>query len=161
MDVPPVGIDTGRQIIPAMFCGIDPGSQKFGLAVGDETELAFSAIIPMDGADEALNCVADSDVKPLAKWTLEGNPDRVGRIERVWLGNGTGHPIYEKKLADRKIAYALADERMTTLEARQLYWSLHPPSGLFRLLPASLCVPPRAVDDLAAWAILRRAVRNA
>ncbi|MDR2779856.1 MAG: endonuclease, partial [Synergistaceae bacterium] len=68
---------------------------------------------------------------------------------------------YEKQLRGRKIDYVVADERMTTLEARELYWRIHPPRGLSRLIPVSLRVPPRSVDDLAAWAIMRRAVARA
>jgi hypothetical protein len=45
---------------------------------------------------------------------------------------------------------------MTTLEARNLYWRLHPQKGVWRLLPRSLLTPPRPVDDLAAWIIMRR-----
>lgn len=48
------------------------------------------------------------------------------------------------------------DERGTTLEARDLYWRLHSPTLLQRCLPRGLRVPPRPLDDLAAWAIALR-----
>ncbi|MDR1136699.1 MAG: endonuclease, partial [Synergistaceae bacterium] len=72
------------------------------------------------------------------------------------LGDGTFHGEYEKRLRGGGIAFVLTDEHMTTLEARKLYWELHPPRGLLRVVPKSWRVPPRPIDDLAAWAIMRR-----
>jgi hypothetical protein len=48
-----------------------------------------------------------------------------------------------------------ADEYGTTLKGRELYWKLHPPKGLWKLVPTSLRTPPRDIDDLAAWAIIK------
>jgi hypothetical protein len=61
-------------------------------------------------------------------------------------------------MGESGIGYKLTDERMTTLEARGLYWALHPPRGMYRIIPKSLRVPPRNLDDLAAWAIIQRAI---
>jgi RNase H-fold protein (predicted Holliday junction resolvase) len=141
-----------------VFCGIDPGREKFGLAIGNREELAFSAIIPFGKAAIAIRRVFSSDIIGLGEWKMEGVLDHMPAIERVYLGDGTNHAEYERMLRDGKIDYILADERMTTLEARELYWSIHPPSGIARLLPRSLRTPPRPVDDLAAWAITRRAL---
>jgi hypothetical protein len=91
-------------------------------------------------------------------YTSEGFAPMGCRFVGVYLGNGTGSGAYMRMMDERGIKYDVIDERMTTLEGRSLYWLLHPPRGVMRLIPASLRVPPRAVDDLAAWAILKRAL---
>ncbi|MBR0203998.1 MAG: hypothetical protein IJQ56_06520, partial [Synergistaceae bacterium] len=53
----------------------------------------------------------------------------------------------------------VVNEKNTTLEARELYWRLHEPSFLMRLIPKNLRVPDRILDDLAAWAIGLRALK--
>ena len=52
------------------------------------------------------------------------------------------------------------DERNTTLEARSLYWRLHRPGIFVRLLPEGMRVPPRVIDDLAAWAVALRGLKE-
>jgi hypothetical protein len=54
----------------------------------------------------------------------------------------------------------LVDEKRTTLEARERYWILHRPALWQSCLPRRLRIPPRAVDDLAAWAIALRSLEN-
>ena len=44
----------------------------------------------------------------------------------------------------------LVDEHLTTLEARARYFVEHPPTGLKRLLPVSMQVPPEPYDDYVA-----------
>ncbi|MDL2264705.1 RuvX/YqgF family protein [Synergistaceae bacterium OttesenSCG-928-I11] len=140
------------------FCGIDPGREKFGLAICDESTLLFSAIVPVDAANVVADAIASGDFSDVARWRAEGDaPQPSLRIDAIFLGDGTGHETFARALAERNIPFTLADETMTTLDARALYWRLHPPKFLWRLLPLSLRVPPRPIDDLAAWAIVRRA----
>ena len=54
------------------------------------------------------------------------------------------------------LSHKVVEEYGTTLEAREIYWRLHAPRGLMKLVPTSLRTPPRNVDDLAAYAILLR-----
>jgi RNase H-fold protein (predicted Holliday junction resolvase) len=143
-----------------MFCGIDPGSEKFGLAVVNGEELVFSAIVPIDKIDSAVGCIACSDMNNISKWHIEGDPASVVKLDGVYLGNGTFHVKYEEKLKEKNIRYELVDERMTTLQAREIYWKLHPPKGLSRIIPRGWRIPPRPIDDLAAVAIVVRARRN-
>jgi hypothetical protein len=144
------------------FCGIDPGLDKFGLAIADDAgagALLFSAIAPAGEFAVAVGCLLDGDFGELSKWRIEGGKGRpVFRIERVCLGNGTGLNFFSRILDENDISYNIIDESMTTLEGRALYWKLYPPRGLWRIVPLSLRIPPRPVDDLAAWAILGRAM---
>jgi RNase H-fold protein (predicted Holliday junction resolvase) len=143
-----------------MFCGIDPGREKFGLAVGNEDILSYAAIIPFENTTDALKCLLDGDAKRIVSWRTEGACGSFGAIRRVFIGNGTGHEHYADMFRESGIETEITDERMTTLEAINLYWRLHPPKGLWRLLPRSLLTPPRPVDDLAAWIIMRRTLAS-
>lgn len=140
-----------------VFRGIDPGREKFGFAVATDERLLFAAIVPFARLDAALPCLLSGDSAPLSEWRTEGEPYRQP-TGLVFLGDGTSHAEYEHRLSAAGVAYSLTDERMTTLAARGLYWKLHPPAGLSRLLPLSWRTPPRAIDDLAAWAIIGRAL---
>lgn len=142
-----------------LACGIDPGRDKFGIALTEGTKLLFSAVVPIGFMDTALESVCTGNWEALSAWLQEGAPAS-GIPGLVCLGNGTGSQIFEKKLIEKSINYCMIDERMTTLEGRKLYWRLHPPKGLWRIVPLSLRTPPRPVDDLAAWAIASRAAEN-
>jgi RNase H-fold protein (predicted Holliday junction resolvase) len=140
----------------AACCGIDPGREKFGLAVGSAAELLFSAIIPRDRMALAVSCMASGDMSGISRWGVEGSAMKTSRIHTAYLGGGTGHRSYMEPIARAEIVLVIVDERNTTLEGRKLYWALHPRTGLSRLIPVSLMTPPRPVDDLAAWTILKR-----
>ena len=141
-------------------CGIDPGREKFGLAFADAAtgdSLLFSAIVPAGEFDSVTECMVCGSFAPLGRWMIEKNAARYDFAAcRVFVGDGTGLIFFSRKLDEKNIIYNIIDERHTTLEARKLYWRVNPPRGLWRLLPLSLRVPPRPVDDLAAWAILKR-----
>jgi RNase H-fold protein (predicted Holliday junction resolvase) len=151
-----MGIDTERQMNRPMYCGIDPGRDKFGLAVGNVDVLSCAAVIPFENMADALKCLSGGDAGQIASWRTEGTCGNLGSISRIFIGNGTGHEQYAETFRKSGIETEITDERMTTLEARNLYWRLHPPKGLWGLLPRSLLVPPRPIDDLAAWIIMRR-----
>ena len=152
-----MGIDAERLLSGDVFCGIDPGREKFGFALASEEQLLFAAIIPFGQFDAALSYLSSGNTESLAEWRTEGTA-RPDGAACVFLGNGTSHEYYERRLKDAGVNFTLVDERMTTLDARGLYWKLHPPGGLGRLVPKSLRVPPRPIDDIAAWAIIGRAL---
>ncbi|MDR3331662.1 MAG: endonuclease [Synergistaceae bacterium] len=156
-----MGHDAERQVNPpAACCGIDPGREKFGLAVGNTDELIFSAIAPVLEFETAVLCIARGDFRSMETLALEGIPPRGLKIQRVFLGGGTGHRLFSERLDEGGVNHIVVSERETTLEGRGLYWRLHPPSGLWRLVPRSLRTPPRPVDDMAAWAIIARGIAN-
>ena len=54
------------------------------------------------------------------------------------------------------IPIVLVDERYSTLEARDRYWTLYPPKGLTRLIPKALRSIPRPIDDVVAIILIER-----
>jgi len=142
-----------------VILGLDPGKDKFGWAfVSAEGALLASGVIPSALAEEMVDFLLGGNLEALSFYTRE-MPAGLARLESpetVLLGNGTAREQLCGILASRQCAFALVDEAYTTLEARTLYWILHPPRGFARLLPRGLRVPPRPIDDLAAWALVRR-----
>lgn len=140
-----------------LCCGIDPGRDKFGLALAASDILYASLILKISDLEFAADCIANADWNVLFKHPIEGKgvPEDAF-FTGVYIGNGTNHRMFVNKLEERAVNYFVVDEKMTTLGARELYWSLHPPRGLSRMIPASLRVPPRPLDDLAAWAIVKK-----
>ncbi len=75
---------------------------------------------------------------------------------RVLLGDGTGSRALGAALRGLGLAPELVDETDTSETARLLYWRRYPPRGVARLVPVGLRVPPRPIDDFAAYAIALR-----
>lgn len=78
------------------------------------------------------------------------------RADVVVVGSGTGHKALVALLRERGIEPEVVDETETTREGRYLYFRDHPPKGLLRFLPVGMRVPPRPIDDYAAYAIALR-----
>jgi hypothetical protein len=137
-------------------CAIDPGRHKIGVAFSEEGRLLFSAIIPKSSEEVLLQSLKERKWKVLDVWKKEGDlkflEDRT--LEKILLGNGTSsEELYN--ILNVICELETADEYGTTLKGRELYWKLHPPKGLWKLVPTSLRTPPRDIDDLAAWAIIK------
>ncbi len=142
-----------------MLLGIDPGSQKFGWALTEGNgSFCASGLVPAGLLDIFVKVAATSPLD-LKQWLIEGEIPSGIRIRKVFCGDGTGHSRYVQALSERHFDVSLVKELNTTLEARTLYWTIHPPRGLRKLIPLSLQVPPRSIDDLAACCILRRALQ--
>lgn len=153
MDVRPLGKHHGEELVD---CAIDPGRCKLGVAFGAEG-LLCSAIVPRPHWEDLWTLLCGSDSPGFCRWITEGGLPSGFRFKgRILIGDSTGSSDVAKELSRRGFEFLLVDERYSTLEARGLYFLLHPPKGLLRLVPKGLLVPPRDVDDLAAWALLRR-----
>lgn len=140
--------------VELMFLGIDPGRAKCGWAlVASDGALCASGIVPSELPDRWLR-------GELAEWTLERISFPNEPISCVVLGSGTGSKIIAERLAPLGLEIKIVDERCTTLAARRLYWRLHPPRGLWVLVPTSIRVPKRDIDDLAAWAIVLQMMKR-
>ena len=72
------------------------------------------------------------------------------------------HRVIETAKLEQETApkIEVVDEYRTTDEARKLYWKIHPPRGLWRLVPTTMRVPPVPVDDLVAVILARRYLGN-
>ena len=151
-----MGIHSEEDIILAL----DPGRDKTGFAFVDtDGKLLASGIFVSSERDNFFRTL-DSD-KNFSAWTLEGSSKNIAhsRVKFIALGNGTGSKEfhdYVKSIACCDIM--IVNERNTTLEARSLYWKIHKPGLLMKLIPEGLRVPARILDDLAAWAIALRAL---
>lgn len=136
-------------------CGIDPGRHKIGVAFAEGDTLLYSAILPASSAQRLFEAFRDEDWRLLMPWRQEGDGALLeGKdLSIVFLGNGTSCEELRDLLSEA-CKIEIVDERGSTLRGRELYWALHPPGGLWRLIPTSLRTPPRDIDDLAAWAII-------
>jgi RNase H-fold protein (predicted Holliday junction resolvase) len=150
-----------------MILGVDPGRDKTGWAlVRGEGELLLSGIVPASGAElfwEVWARPADQWEESLVAWTRERRfsvcpSESAAELEYIALGDGTGSRETARRLDRLNVKVVLVDERETTLEARERYWVLHRPALWQFFLPRRLRVPPRAVDDLAAWVIALRSI---
>jgi len=137
-------------------CGIDPGRHKIGVAFAEGGRLLFSAIVPKLSEEVLFLSLKDRNWEALDVWKKEGDLKFLeGReLEKILLGNGTSSEELHS-LLNGICELETADEYGTTLKGRELYWKLHPPKGLWKLMPTSLRNPPRDIDDLAAWAIIK------
>lgn len=141
-----------------MYLGIDPGRQKFGWAITDEGgSLLASGVTPSEALELFVQGVAQNP-DDITQWLIEGTLPSPFRVRKVFCGDGTGHARFLRILLDWGLDVQVTDEVNTTLEARALFWKIHPPKGFWRLIPVTLRTPPRCIDDLAACCIIRRAL---
>lgn len=145
-----------------MLCGIDPGKYKIGFAAAEGDKLLFSAIIPAARPDGLIGALMRCEWPLLGPWLKEGSLRGIsGQADIIFLGDGTSSGELGKILADARIKVRTVNEYGTTLLGRKLYFRLHPPRGIMRLIPISLRTPPRDIDDMAAWAVIIRGAEAA
>lgn len=146
-----------------MILGIDPGKDKIGWAlVNKNGYLVCSGIL----APSNLVSFMHIFTLPSSAWEKHLEPRSIERVSRpdigasidsIALGNGTFSKNIARELPVQN--FAIIDEAGTTLAARALYWRLHPPRFWQYFLPKSLRIPPRPLDDLAAWAIALKCLK--
>ncbi|MFA4967768.1 MAG: Holliday junction resolvase RuvX [Candidatus Margulisiibacteriota bacterium] len=119
-----------------MILAIDPGRDKCGLAVLDDSAVALEKKVIKRAETEA------EVLAFIAKY----------RIETIVIGGGTEARGIEKLLLklDLRLNIIFTKEDFSTLEARKKYWQENPPKGLLKLVPRSLLSPPVPIDDYAA-----------
>lgn len=150
-----------------MIVGIDPGRDKTGWSLVRPTgELLLSGMFPtadLDGFLEILSLPSDVWEKNLSRWTHErcGVLAEDEKVAYVAVGDGTGSAEVMERAKKTGLLLRPVNEKGTTLAARELYWRLHRPAWWQRCLPRSLRVPPRVLDDLAAWAIVLGSIPDA
>ena len=145
-----------------LVLAFDPGRDKTGFAlVNCDGELIFSGIFPSIEREKFFDALLNSE--SIDEFVIEYPCERISsfieRVKLIAIGNGThSSEFYEAAKKIFSIEIKITDERNTTLEARNLYWKLHKPGFFLKILPQGLRVPPRVLDDLAAWAIAERAL---
>ncbi|MBQ6110996.1 MAG: endonuclease [Synergistaceae bacterium] len=150
-----------------MILAFDPGRDKTGFAfVDEESNLILSGIFESREREKFFDALTHNQNRNLSAYILEGRikslPENlISHVKFIAIGNGTHSKEFHEYIKNRiKIEIMTVDERNTTLEARSLYWKIHEPKFFMRLLPESMRVPSRVLDDLAAWAIAIRAVKR-
>ena len=143
--------------------GIDPGRDKTGFAIVNlDGGLICSGIFNSNEREKFFDAILNGN--DISEFVIEGEPLVEGlNIKFLALGNGTQSKDFYNYLKNKfpnDIKIKLIDEKNTTLEARKLYWKIHKPNLLQRLLPESMRVPKRILDDLAAWKIALRALKD-
>ena len=149
--------------------GLDPGKDKTGFAfVKLDGSLAASGIFS-SGERENFFAEIEKALPNLSSWIQEGSseflPENLTHHLRViFIGDGTTSreilPSVKSFASKFGSDVIIVDERNTTLEARSLYWKIHRPGLMARLIPEGLRVPKRVLDDLAAWAVALRGVKK-
>ena len=168
LDNGPMDIYTGeRSLMKNLILAFDPGRDKTGFAlVNLDGELIFSGMFPSSEREKFFEALLNGRI--LKNFIIE-NPgeenfsdfsDFFSQIKFIAIGNGTSSKNFFNAAKILNIEIKIVDERNTTLEARNLYWKIHKPGFFSQLLPKGLRVPPRVLDDLAAWAIALRAIRS-
>lgn len=125
-----------------MIAGLDPGRDKCGFAVLDDTgKVMLQRVI---------------ETKNLEQEILAAQ--REFAFTHLVEGNGTtskdARVRVQKILPDLPIT--VINEYRTTELAKGEYWKANPPKGWRRLLPITMQVPPVPVDDFVAVILGRR-----
>lgn len=128
-----------------MIIAVDPGREKCGVAV----------VQPNKG-------VLLQDVITTGRLTIVvTNLLAEYKTQKVVIGDGTSSQEAKEKLEQiiingEKIEVVLVDEHHSTDQARKRYWEEHPPKGFMKLIPVTMQVPPRPVDDYVAVILAER-----
>lgn len=148
-----------------MILAFDPGRDKTGFAFVDyDGNLILSGIFESHEREKFFYALLNGD--SLAGYVTErmneALPENViAHVKFIAVGNGTHSKEFHEYVSSKtRIEIMTADERNTTLEARKLYWKIHEPGFFMRLMPESMRVPSRVLDDLAAWSIGIRALKK-
>ncbi|MDJ0536273.1 MAG: pre-16S rRNA-processing nuclease YqgF [Xenococcaceae cyanobacterium MO_207.B15] len=125
-----------------MILGFDPGRDKCGVAV-------------MNSDGEIYDHQVVSSEEALA--TIESLSQQYP-LEVIVMGNLTTAKSWRNKLQSHfpNFAIEMIDENNSTLEARDRYWQMYPPTGITRLLPQGIRIPPRPIDDIVAIILIER-----
>lgn len=126
-----------------VILGFDPGRRKCGLAVmGVDRTVRFHQVVTTEAAIATIQTLRQQFP-----------------ISLLIMGDQTTAKDWKHKLSQDlpdPLRIVLVDERYSTLEARDRYWQMYPPKGIFRLLPQSLRSIPRPIDDIVAILLIER-----
>lgn len=126
-----------------VILGFDPGRSKCGLAVvGVDRIVRYQEVV--NSAD------AIATIQEL---------QRKFPISLIVMGDQTTARDWRQKLdtdLPEPMRVVMVDERNSSLEARDRYWQMYPPSGLTQLIPQSFRTIPRPIDDIVAILLIER-----
>ena len=128
---------------PLFILGFDPGRDKCGIAViSEDGKLYYHAVIKSYDVVRQVNFLYK---KFFFKVLVMGGQT----TSRIW-----------KESLEKKLLFSIPiikiDESNSTLEARNRYWQMYPPKSISRLIPESLRIPTRSIDDIVAILLVER-----
>lgn len=125
-----------------MILAIDPGKNKCGTAVLDES----GNVLERKGLER-------HELSNLVLFFISKY-----RIATIVIGQSASGKEVERELLklDLRTNLIFIPEKDSTRQARQRYWKENPPPGWLRFIPTSLRVPPVPVDDYAAVILAER-----
>ncbi|AFZ17982.1 pre-16S rRNA-processing nuclease YqgF [Allocoleopsis franciscana] len=130
-----------------MLLGFDPGRDKCGLAVmGKQQQLLYHQVVPSADAIATLQQLCQQF-----------------SITTLVMGDQTTAKKWKQTLErelSASLPIVLVDERYSSLEARDRYWQMYPPTGLQRLIPQGMREPPRPIDDIVAILLIERYLKG-
>ena len=149
----PASVPENRQYL----FGFDPGRDKCGLAVAlvsrpsdpgasNDLQICHREIVRSGEVEARLEAQYDAF-----------NIDPAAPLDFI-MGNQTTARRWQQRLlqAFPSLDIHLVDERFSSQEARQRYWTIYPAQGLQRLVPLGMREPPRPIDDIVAQILIER-----
>ena len=128
---------------PLLILGFDPGRDKCGIAIIDEDgKLYYHAVIESFNVIRKLNFLHKKFFFRL-----------------LVMGDKTTSEDWKNRLLEEllfSVPIIMIDESNSTLEARSRYWQMYPPNFIVSLIPESLRVPRRSIDDIVAILLVER-----
>lgn len=122
--------------------GLDPGRDKCGVAVmSKQQEVICHQVV------DSANAIA-----------IIQQLTQTYAIDLIVMGDGTTSKAWQQEIESNALTVTVTtiNETNSTLEARDRYWIMYPPTGLQRFIPQGLRTPPRPVDDLVAIILIER-----
>ncbi|MEG4045803.1 pre-16S rRNA-processing nuclease YqgF [Microcoleus sp. Pol17_C1] len=130
-----------------MILGFDPGKDKCGIAVmGRDRSVCYHQVVLSEAAISTIQSLCEQFP-----------------IELLVMGDQTTSKSWKQKLTQSlspEIEIVRVDERFSSLEAKERYWEMYPPTGLSRLIPQGMRTPPRPVDDIVAIVLIERYLKK-
>ncbi|MBE9183837.1 pre-16S rRNA-processing nuclease YqgF [Microcoleus sp. LEGE 07076] len=126
-----------------MILGFDPGKDKCGIAVvSRDRNICYHQVVPSESTISTIQSLCEQFP-----------------VELLVMGDQTTSKSWKQKLTQSlppSLKIVRVDERFSSLEAKERYWEMYPPTGLSRLIPQGMRTPPRPVDDIVAIVLIER-----
>ncbi len=130
-----------------MILGFDPGRDKCGVAIiGKDNTLHYHQVLLAEEVTNTITALCQQFA-----------------LDRLVIGDQTTSTFWREKLKEilpPSVAIATVNERNSSLEARDRYWQMYPPRGIFRFIPLKMQMPPRPIDDIVAILLIERYLKS-
>lgn len=120
---------------------IDPGRDKCGVAILGPVGIIKQEVLPRTKyLDFVIRSVQED------------------KVDQIILGDGTGSAEFLKEIKASlpQLKIQVVNEKFSTEEARERYWQEHKPTGIKKILPRSMQLPPQPYDDYVAVILAER-----